>query len=79
MVVVGSEHAGKGVLIGLVSKDLMQAGVSAAGLIADAARELGGGGSNDPELAQAGGQHGERLPQALDLAREAAERALGGL
>ena len=79
VVVVGSEHAGKGVLIGLVSKDLMQAGVSAAGLIADAARELGGGGSNDPELAQAGGQHGGRLPQALDLAREAAERALGGL
>jgi alanyl-tRNA synthetase len=79
MVVVGSEHGGKGVLIGLVSKDLVEAGVSAADVISDAARELGGGGSRDPELAQAGGQHGERLPQALELAREAAERALGGL
>jgi len=79
VVVVGSEHAGKGVLIGLVAKDLVAAGVSAADVIADAARELGGGGSRDPELAQAGGQHGERLPQALELAREAAERALGGL
>jgi alanyl-tRNA synthetase len=79
LVVVGSEHGGKGVLIGLVSKDLVAVGVSAAEVISDAARELGGGGSRDPELAQAGGQHGDRLPQALELAREAAERALGGL
>jgi alanyl-tRNA synthetase len=79
VVVVGSENAGKGVLIGVVAKDLVAAGVSAADVIGDAARELGGGGSRDPELAQAGGQHGERLPQALDLARAAAERALGGL
>ena len=79
VVVVGSENAGKGVLIGLISKDLVAAGLSAADVIADAARELGGGGSRDPELAQAGGQHGERLPQALELAREAAERALGSL
>ena len=79
MVVVGSEHGGKGVLVGLISKDLVASGVSAADVISDAARELGGGGSRDPELAQAGGQHGERLPRALELAREAAERALGGL
>jgi alanyl-tRNA synthetase len=79
LVVVGSKHDGKGVLIGLVSKDLVAVGVSAADVISDAARELGGGGSRDPELAQAGGQHGESLSQALELAREAAERALGGL
>jgi alanyl-tRNA synthetase len=79
VVVVGSQHEGKGVLIGLVSKDLVGGGLSAADVIADAARELGGGGSRDPELAQAGGQHGDRLPHALDLAREAAERALGAL
>jgi alanyl-tRNA synthetase len=79
LVVVGSQHEGKGVLIGLVSKDLVGAGVSAADVIADAARELGGGGSRDPELAQAGGQHGDHLPRALELARDAAERALGDL
>ena len=79
VVVVGSAHAGKGILVGLVSKDLVDAGVSAADVIAGAAGELGGGGSRDPELAQAGGQHGERLSQALDLAREAAERALRAL
>ena len=79
VVVVGSRHGGKGTLIGLLSKDLVEAGVSAADVISDAARELGGGGSRDPELAQAGGQHGERLEAALDLARSAAEQALGAL
>jgi alanyl-tRNA synthetase len=79
LVIVGSENGGKGVLIGVMSKDLVGVGLSAADVISDAARELGGGGSRDPELAQAGGQHGERLPQALELAREAAERAIGGM
>ena len=79
VVVVGSRHGGKGALIGLLSKDLVEAGVSAADVISDAAKELGGGGSRDTELAQAGGQHGERLEAALDLARSAAEQALGAL
>ncbi len=79
VVVVGSRHGGKGALIGLLSKDLVEAGISAAEVISDAAKELGGGGSRDPELAQAGGQHGERMEAALDLARSAAEQALGAL
>ncbi len=55
VVVLGSTNAGKGALLGAVSADLVAAGLSAADIILPAARILGGGGSRDPELAQAGG------------------------
>jgi alanyl-tRNA synthetase len=76
VVVLGSTSAGKGSLVAAVSRDLVEAGVRAGDLLFEASRALGGGGSRDPELAQAGGQQGERLDEALDLAREAASRAL---
>ncbi|MGH8950009.1 MAG: alanine--tRNA ligase [Acidimicrobiia bacterium] len=79
VVVVGSSHGGKGSLVSVISKDLVASGISAAGIIEGAAAELGGGGSRDPELAQAGGPRGEHLDTALGLARESAERALGSL
>jgi alanyl-tRNA synthetase len=79
VVVLGATHGGKGALVGLVTKDLVESGVSAAEIITNAARELGGGGSPDPELAQAGGPHGERLDVAMDMARHSAEHALGSL
>ncbi|MDH3464250.1 MAG: DHHA1 domain-containing protein, partial [Acidimicrobiia bacterium] len=77
--VLGSRVEGKGSLIAAVSPDLVDAGVSAAELITPAARELGGGGSRDPELAQAGGPDGSKLEKALDLARDAATKALSNL
>lgn len=76
VVVVGSINDGKGALVAAVSADLVAKGLSAAELISPAARLLGGGGSRDPELAQAGGPNGTALPDALDLAREAAGSAL---
>jgi alanyl-tRNA synthetase len=79
VIVFGAVHGGKGALVGLVTPDLVAAGVSAAEIIAAAAGELGGGGSRDPELAQAGGPHGENLDAALDLARVNAEQRLGSL
>jgi alanyl-tRNA synthetase len=79
VVVIGADHASKGALVGLVTKDLVAAGVSAADIIGEAAIELGGGGSRDPELAQAGGPHGEKLESALDVARGNAERLLRSL
>ena len=77
--IVGSVNDGKGALVAAVSKDLVDRGVSAAELIASAARALGGGGSRDPELAQAGGPNGGAMSEALDLAREAVGSTLGGL
>ncbi len=79
VVVFGSSEGGKGALVALVTTDLVERGVSASELIADAARELGGGGSRDAELAQAGGPHGANLAKALDLARSQAEEALAAL
>ncbi len=79
VVVVGSAAGAKGALVAVVSKDLIDKGISAADLIGDAARELGGGGSRDPELAQAGGPNGSQLGAALEKARTEASRALAEL
>ncbi len=79
VIVLGSEKDGKGALIGLVSKELVDQGLSAGDLIADAARQMGGGGSRDPELAQAGGPNGSQMVAALEKARDSSERALSSL
>ena len=76
VVIVGSNAGGKGALVGLLSSNLVESGFSAADMIKEAAATLGGGGSRDPELAQAGGPNGEKLDEALDQARNAAEAAL---
>jgi alanyl-tRNA synthetase len=74
--VIGSAVDGKGSLVAWVSDDLVVAGLSAGVLIADPARLLGGGGSRDARLAQAGGPHGDVLSEALEMARGAARQAL---
>jgi alanyl-tRNA synthetase len=77
VVILGSTSEGKGALVAAVSPELVQAGVAAGELLAEPARHLGGGGSRDPELSQAGGPKGEGVAAAVDLAREQAARALG--
>jgi alanyl-tRNA synthetase len=76
IVVLGSVNDGKGALVAVITRDLVERGVSAAEVLMPGARVLGGGGSRDPELAQAGGPHGARLDEALDAVREAVGRAL---
>lgn len=76
VVILGSAANSKGALIAALSPDLVEKGLSAAELITSAARVLGGGGSRDPELAQAGGPDGSKLVEALNVARETAELAL---
>ncbi len=77
--VLGSQADGKGTLVAFVSEDLIAAGVSAGTVIAEAARTLGGGGSRDPRLAQAGGPNGDQISEALEVARTAGRDALRGL
>ncbi len=74
--VLGATNGGKGALIGFVSDDLVAAGLSAGELIGPAARVLGGGGSRDPQLAQAGGPNGDEIEAALEQARATAREAL---
>lgn len=76
-VMLGSNPGGKGALIGAVTKDLTDR-VQAGTVVGEGAAVMGGGGSRDPELAQAGGPSGERVEDALDVIREAALAALSG-
>lgn len=72
---LGSDPDGKGALIGAVTSDLT--GVIPAGeVVAEGARVMGGGGSRDPELAQAGGPDGTKVEAAIDRIREAARERL---
>ncbi|MDH3471449.1 MAG: alanine--tRNA ligase [Acidimicrobiia bacterium] len=74
--IVGSSLGGKGSLVAVVSPDLVAKGLSAGEIVTLAGAELGGGGSKDPELAQAGGPNGSNLDAALDVARRDAVAAL---
>jgi len=76
LVILGTERDGKASLVAAVGRDLVGGRISAAAVLGPAARLLGGGSSRDPELAQAGGPHGERLGEALEAARRAGREAL---
>ncbi|MDH3729787.1 MAG: alanine--tRNA ligase, partial [Acidimicrobiia bacterium] len=65
--VLGSEFEGKAGLVAAVAPQLRERGLAAGDLIADAATALGGGGSRDPDLAQAGGPKGGQLEEALAM------------
>ncbi len=77
--VIGSAVDGKGALVAFVSKDLVESGISAADIAAAGARVLGGGGSRDPELSQAGGPNGAEIDGAVAQAAGAAREALAAL
>jgi alanyl-tRNA synthetase len=77
--VIGSEREGKAGLVGVTTPDLVERGVSAADIVGPAARAVGGGGSRDPELTQAGGPQGAELGTALEQARDFATAALEGI
>jgi alanyl-tRNA synthetase len=79
VVVLGATSGGKGALVGLVSKDLVERGLSAAEMISQGAAVMGGGGSRDPELAQAGGPNGAAIEDALAAGRDAVGAALRDL
>ncbi|MDJ0925005.1 MAG: alanine--tRNA ligase [Acidimicrobiia bacterium] len=74
--VLGSNVAGKAALIAFATDDLVKSGISAGEITAAAARVVGGGGSRDPELAQAGGPAGDQIEAALEAARDAARAVL---
>ncbi len=74
-VFLGASPGGKGALIGAVSKELTDR-IQAGSVVAEGASVMGGGGSRDPELAQAGGPDGSKAEAAIDAIREAARRVL---
>ena len=52
-----------------ISRDLVQRGLSAGNWVRDVAQVVGGGGGGKPDMAQAGGKHPEKLPEAIALAQ----------
>lgn len=78
-VMLGSrqEDEGKVLLIGGLSRELVEKGLDAVAWIRRTAAVVGGGGGGRPEMARAGGKVPEKLPEALDVARAAVEEMLG--
>ena len=70
-VVLGADLSGKASLVGAVSKELQQRGLSAADLVRPAAAVVGGGTGKNTDVAMAGGRDGSRIDAALAAAREA--------
>ena len=69
VVLIGAPASGG---VALVAATAPGGDLDAGGLIADAARAVGGGGGKNPELAVAGGKDPSSIDEAIDLARTAA-------
>ncbi|HKO39420.1 MAG TPA: alanine--tRNA ligase [Solirubrobacterales bacterium] len=76
-VVLGGAFGGKAGLVALVSKEVVERGVSAGSTIREIAPIVGGGGGGRDDMAQAGGKDPSKLDEALAAARAAVERELG--
>jgi alanyl-tRNA synthetase len=76
IVVFGTAGEGRANLVGAVTKDLVEGGLSARDLLAPGAALLGGGGGGKPDLAISGGPAADRIDDALKAVAEAARTAL---
>jgi alanyl-tRNA synthetase len=73
-IVLGGAEGGKVALVVLVSKGAVERGLSASGIVREAAAVVGGGGGGRDDMAQAGGKDPAKLDEALATARRAIER-----
>jgi alanyl-tRNA synthetase len=76
VVVLGAAGEGRANLVGAVTKDLTERGISARDLLAPGAVLLGGGGGGRPELAISGGPNSDALEEAIQAVASAAHQAL---
>ena len=56
-------------MIVVLAPAAVELGLSAADIVREAASIVGGGGGGQPDVAQAGGRHPEKLDEALERAR----------
>jgi alanyl-tRNA synthetase len=75
-VMLASSNDGKITFIAAVSDDLIAKGLKAGDWVRETAKAAGGGGGGRPQMAQAGGKDPTKLPEALTIAREFAQKAL---
>jgi len=77
-VVLGAASNGRPVMVASFTGGAVQRGLSAAEVVKDAARLMGGGGGGRDTMAQAGGKDAGKLDEALAAARKAIEAKLSG-
>jgi alanyl-tRNA synthetase len=73
---LASTDGDKVTLVAGVSQQLEKAGMHAGNWVREVAKVVGGGGGGKPSMAQAGGKLPEKLPEALDTARQFARSVL---
>jgi alanyl-tRNA synthetase len=78
VVVLGSDHGGRGNLVGLLTADLVGKGVTAREVVMPAARLVGGGAGGKGDMASGGGADAGKLGEALAIAEAEARRVLEG-
>jgi len=76
VVVLGAAGEGKANLVGAVTKDLAERGISARDLLAPGAALLGGGAGGKPDLAISGGPSADKIEEAIEAVARAAKEAL---
>jgi alanyl-tRNA synthetase len=76
-IVLGTAVDGRVHLVAAVTPALVERGVKAGEVVKVAAQIAGGGGGGRDTMAQAGGRDPDKLPEAIEAAREAIVHALG--
>ena len=69
-IVLGSSKQGNPIIVAMLTNDLVEKGMSAVDIVRGVAKVVGGGGGGNSEMAQAGGRHPGKLPEALQTAPE---------
>ncbi|MGH2786866.1 MAG: alanine--tRNA ligase [Actinomycetota bacterium] len=77
VIVLGTSGEGRANLVGAVSKDVAERGISARDLLNVGAPLLGGGAGGKPELAISGGPQADHLDDAIEAVARAAREQLG--
>jgi alanyl-tRNA synthetase len=75
-VLLAAVQGEKVLLVGGLSKVLVDRGLKAGDWVGAAATAVGGGGGGRPDMAQAGGKDPSKLPAALEAAKESMREQL---
>ena len=78
-VLLGAVQGDKVLLVGGLSRALVDRGLKAGDWVGAAATAVGGGGGGRPDMAQAGGREPEKLPAALEAAKASMRQQLQGV
>jgi len=78
VLLAGRQDEGKVRMVAGLSRELVKRGLDATKWVKSAAAIVGGGGGGRPDMAQAGGKDPEKLPHALEAARQAIQQMLQG-